>query len=80
MSKNRSKNVWVVPLESGWGVRREGSERLSRITDTKKEAENIGRNIAKREHGELITQARDGKIQSKDSYGNDPNPPKDTEH
>ena len=28
----------------------------------------------------IVTHGRDGKIRSKDSYGNDPNPPKDTEH
>ena len=26
-----------------------------------------------------VTHGRDGKIRSKDSYGNDPNPPRDTE-
>lgn len=35
---------------------------------------------AKRNRGEVVTHGRDGKIRSKDSYGNDPNPPKDTEH
>ena len=76
----KSPNVWVVPKNNGWGVRREGSDRLSRSTDTKKEAEDIARNIAQREGGEVISQGRDGKIQSKDSYGKDPNPPRDTEH
>jgi len=76
----KSANVWVVPHEDKWGVRREGSDRVSRTTDTKKEAEDVARNIAKREGGEVITQGRDGKIQSKDSCGSDPNPPKDKEH
>lgn len=76
----KSPNVWVVPHDDKWGVRREGSDRLSRTTDTKKEAEDIARNIAKREGGEVVSQGRDGKIQSKDSYGNDPHPPKDKEH
>ncbi len=76
----KSPNVWVVPRDDKWGVRREGSDRVSRETDTKREAEDIARNIAKRQGGEVITQGKDGKIQSKDSYGNDPNPPKDKEH
>jgi len=76
----KSPNVWIVPHEGQWGVKREGADRLSRITDTKQEAEEIGRNIAKREHGELISQRRDGTIESKDSFGKDENPPKDTEH
>jgi hypothetical protein len=76
----KSSNVWVVHTDNGWGVRRAGADRLSRETDTKKEAEDIARNIARREGGEVISQGRDGKIQSKDSYGKDPYPPKDTEH
>jgi hypothetical protein len=76
----KSPNVWVVPHDGQWAVKREGSDRASRITDTKKQAEDIGREIAKREHGELISLGRDGKIDSKDSYGNDPCPPIDREH
>jgi len=76
----KSPNVWVVPHDDKWGVRRENADRLSRVTDTKKEAQEIARNIAKREGGEVISQGRDGKIRSKDSYDHDPNPPKDTEH
>lgn len=76
----KSTNVWVVPHNNKWGVRREGSDRLSYETETKQEAEKIARQIAKREGVEVIIQGKDGKIQSKDSYGNDPNPPKDKEH
>jgi hypothetical protein len=28
----------------------------------------------------LVIHGKDGKIQDKDSFGNDPNPPKDTKH
>jgi hypothetical protein len=73
----KSRNIWVVPQKTGWAVRREGSDRVSRKTDTKKEAENIGRGIARREHGELTVLGKDGKIQNKDSFGHDPCPPKD---
>jgi len=50
------------------------------VTTTKKEAEKIGRDLGKKDGVEVITQRKDGTIQSKDSFGNDPNPPKDTEH
>ncbi len=39
-----------------------------------------GETLAKKLETELIIRGRDGKIRSKDSYGDDPNPPKDTEH
>ncbi|MFP5521246.1 DUF2188 domain-containing protein [Peptococcus simiae] len=36
--------------------------------------------MAKNQKAELITHSRQGRIRSKDSFGNDPCPPKDTEH
>ena len=77
---DRKKNVWITPHKNGWAVKREGSKRSSKITKTKQEAIDAGRAIAKNQRVEVITQRKDGTIQSKDSYGNDPNPPKDTEH
>lgn len=77
MSKKRQH---VVPTEGGWGVVKEGSNRKTVITDTKKEAEEIGREIARNQKTELVIHGKDGKIQDSDSYGKDPNPPKDTKH
>jgi hypothetical protein len=73
-------NVWVVRHPEGWAVKREGADRASFVTDTKQVAEQLGRAIAQRQHVELITQDRHGRIQSKDSFGHDPIPPRDTEH
>jgi hypothetical protein len=39
-----------------------------------------GREQAKRENAELVIHSRNGKIQDSDSFGNDPNPPKDQKH
>jgi len=47
---------------------------------SQKEAIDIGKSIAKNQKSELIIQNAEGKIRSKDSYGNDPCPPKDKEH
>ena len=78
---SKKPNVWVSPRPDGkWEVQREGSKKPSRVVDTKQEAWNVGRDLAERDGVELIVQRRNGTIQSKDSYGNDPNPPKDTEH
>lgn len=75
-----SKKVHVVPHEKGWAVKKEGNNRSSVVTETKKEAEKAGREIAKEEKSDLIIHGKDGKIQDSDSYGNDPNPPKDKKH
>lgn len=48
--------------------------------NTQKAAENTGRGIAKKTHTELVTHGIDGKIRSKDSFGNDPSSIKDKEH
>lgn len=74
------KNLHVVPSEDGWAVKREGSKRASKTFDTKKEAEEYARERAREEGGELTIHGKDGKIQDKDSYGNDPYPPEDKKH
>ncbi len=80
-SSNRKPDVWVSPRPDGkWEVQREGSQKPSRVTDTQHDAWEIGRGYAQADQVDLIVQGRDGRIQSHDSYGNDPCPPKDTEH
>ncbi len=74
------KNQWVVRHDNKWAVKGEGNKRATKVTDTQKQAINVAKGIAQNQKSELIIQGRDGKIKSKDSYGNDPCPPKDKEH
>lgn len=74
------KNQWVSPRNGGWAVHGEGNSRDTKHFDTQAEAEAYAREIAKNQNSELIIQGRNGRIRSKDSFGNDPCPPKDTEH
>jgi Uncharacterized protein conserved in bacteria (DUF2188) len=71
------KNQHVVPLGNGWAVKGEGNTRYTAITERKAEATTIARDIAKNNKAEIVIHGKDGRIQDKDSYGNDPNPPKD---
>ena len=48
--------------------------------NTQKLAEQAGKSVAKKARAELVTHGEDGKIRSKDSFGNDPRSIKDTEH
>lgn len=74
------KNVWVTRRDDGdWQVIREGADRASSIHGTQGEADVRAREIAIREGVERITQGLDGKIRSKDSFGNE-SKRKDTEH
>jgi uncharacterized protein YdaT len=74
------KRVHVVPHTDGWAVKKEGNSRATSIHDTQKEAQQAAIPIAKQGHTEVVTHGRDGRIRDSDSYGNDPNPPKDTKH
>jgi len=74
------KNQHIVPTENGWGIRGEGNSRLTKVTPTKAEALEVGKEIAKNQGVELFIHGKDGKIQDRDSYGNDPCPPKDRKH
>ncbi len=75
------KNVHVTPRkEGGWAVQPEKSERAYRITETQAEAIKVAKVMAKNQESELVIHGKDGKIRDKDSFGNDPNPPKDNKH
>lgn len=74
------KNQWVSPRKEGWGVHGEGNTRDTSQHKTQQEAIDRAREIAKNQRSEVIVQRPDGRIRSKDSYGNDPNPPQDKEH
>lgn len=74
------KNQWVSPHGDRWSVKSEGASRPSRLFNTQAEAAAYGRERAQREHSELIIQRSNGLIRSKDSFGNDPCPPRDREH
>lgn len=70
------RNQHVVPHKDGWGVRGANTERITKITETKNEATKIAKTIAKNQGSELFIHRGDGKFQSRDSYGNDPFPPR----
>jgi Uncharacterized protein conserved in bacteria (DUF2188) len=72
------KDIHVVPHKDGWATRTEGASRAGRVHDTQGAAIEQARGQARRENVELVIHRRDGKNRDSDSYGNDPNPPKDT--
>lgn len=73
------KNVHVVPNPNGgWDVKREGQGFPISHRDTQQAAIDAGRDTARINQGELVIHGRDGKIRDKDSYGNDPFPPRDS--
>lgn len=70
------KNQHVVTTGDKWGIRGEGNDRLTKVFDTQKEAIDYGRGIAQNQGSELFIHGRDGQIRERNSYGDDPYPPK----
>jgi len=74
------KNQHVVPVGNQWGVRGEKNERLTSINPTQEDAINTARDIARNQRSEVVIHRPDGTIRDRDSYGNDPCPPRDRKH
>lgn len=72
-----SRNVHTVHSENGWTNRYENSNRALGYYDTKAEAQAAGRKKAIQNNSEHIIHGLNGRIQNKNSYGNDPFPPRD---
>lgn len=71
-------NVHTTPHpDGGWQNITEGKTKPSKIFDIKTEAVSAGKIIAQNNKVEHVIHGKDGKIQNPNSYGNDPNPPKD---
>lgn len=73
MAKN---SIHTVKHGDGWANRREGSERVSSTHRTQAAAVKAGRTVAKREATEHLIHGEDGQIRARNSYGNDPFPPR----
>jgi uncharacterized protein YdaT len=69
---SKSKNQHVVPHNNQWGVRGEGNSKVTKITDTQKEAIQIAREISRNQHSELLIHRPNGQIRDRDSHGHDP--------
>ncbi len=71
----RNQHVTPHPL-GGWQVKGAGNNRATVRTQTQKEAADIARQIAINQHSERLIHRTTGEIRQKNSYGNDPCPPK----
>ena len=79
MAKKRPNrnNYWTQQRSDGkWESVREGSNRPSKVTSTQAEAWEHSKEKARESKGEAFLKGRDGKIRERNTYGNDPHPPK----
>lgn len=71
------KNQHVTPHPNGgWQVKGAGNSRATVRTATQREAIPVAREISKNQKSEVIIHRSNGQIREKNSYGNDPFPPK----
>jgi len=70
------KNQHIVPHRDGWAVQGESASKPTQVFSTQQEAINKGRDIAINQQSELFIHNREGEIRQRNSYGNDPYPPK----
>jgi hypothetical protein len=70
------KNQHVVKRDEGWAVKGEGNSKDTSHHSTQEAARKAAVDIAKNQKSEVVIHRKDGKIRDKDSYGNDPHPPK----
>lgn len=71
-----TKGQHVVPTGEKWSVRKAGASRASGTYGTQKEAIDRAVDIARNQRTEVYVHGRDGRIRERNSYGNDPFPPK----
>lgn len=82
MSKGRDRTVFQND-DGDWVNKRNDAGKASSVHSTQQAAINAARQMLQNQGGgELTTKGRDGRIRSKDTIppGNDPFPPRDTEH
>jgi hypothetical protein len=74
--KVTKKNQHVVPHQNGWAVKGAGNQRSTTVHSTQAEAIQSARSVAMNQQSELLIHGKNGQIRERNSYGNDPFPPK----
>jgi hypothetical protein len=77
MANKKKPGIHTVPHKDGWANVREGGKRALSVHDTQAEAAKSGRDVARKDKTEHSIHNRQGQVRERNSYGNDPNPPKD---
>lgn len=70
------KGQHVVPHAGKWGVMTAGASKVTSTHSTQAEAVRVATEIARRQRTEIYIHGSDGRIRERNSFGNDPLPPK----
>jgi len=71
----KEQHVMTHP-DGGWQVKGAGNSKATVRTNTQSEAIKIARDIAINQKSEVVIHRTNGQIRDKNSYGNDPFPPR----
>ena len=71
----KEQHVMTHP-DGGWQVKGAGNSKATVRTNTQSEAIKIARDIAINQNSEVVIHRTNGQIRVKNSYGNDPFPPR----
>jgi len=70
------KDYWASKRSDGkWAVKKSGSSKATSLHDTQENAWKEARRLARGAGTEAFLKGKDGKIRTRNSYGNDPYPP-----
>lgn len=70
------KNQHVVPHSGGWAVKGAGNQKATSVHSTQRDAISAARDIARNQGSEMLIHRENGQIRERNTYGNDPFPPK----
>lgn len=70
------KNQHVVPHPRGWAIKAAGNAQATSVHRTQQEAIEAARDIAIKQRSEMLIHGRNGQIRERNTYGEDPYPPK----
>jgi len=70
------KNQHVVPHGKEWAVKGTGNKTATSIHSTQSEAIKIAKEIAQNQQSEMLIHGKNGQIRERNTYGDDPFPPK----
>lgn len=73
---SNSGNQHVVPRGNQWAVTGAGNSRATVIVSSQQQAISIAKPIAQNQGGDVVIHGSNGQIRERNSYGNDPFPPK----
>lgn len=70
------KNQHVVPHGKDWAIKSSGNKRATSVHSTQSEAIKKAKEIAQANQSEMLIHGKNGQIRERNTYGDDPFPPK----